>query len=615
MLILTVIQGPDKGRKFELPDHEPQLIGRSSEALPIDDNAVSRRHAELTPDDGVWYIRDLESQNGTYLNGVKLDDRTRLRPGDQIRTGQTLFVFGQTDARDPDVVRVVGNKRIDSSIEKTLPSVTPVGLSLPGGNDDSVILSEPEPRAAAVDHLRVIYRLTAMLTTRVLDRQELLRGVLDLIFAEFSPQRGCILLTGPTLEGPPELEVVKYRDPPTSPDEAKIHVSRTILQHAIGKHEGVLSTNAMADPRFAAGDSVQRFHIRSAICSPIKFRERTFGAIYIDSSMANYTFTAEQLALMNAIGQHAGLALANMGDIDRQSIAGAISTGTHGTGCTLGSISTQVVGLRIVTATGEILECSPSREPEIFQAAQVSLGALGVITQVTLQLLPAYYLHERTWAAPFEECMANLDALIAANRHCEFFWSPGEDACALKTLNPTELDQLPEALTTPAVTGRLARYIRADRSDRSYRIFPSERTIKFNETEFAVPAANGPDCLRELRHLMQTQFPDVLWPIEYRTLAADMINLSPAYKRATVTISLHQAAALPYQSFFAAAEAIFRNHYGRPHWGKLHTHTAHDLRALYPHWSNFQDIRGRLDPRGMFMNEHLHAIFDGDDQT
>jgi len=310
-----------------------------------------------------------------------------------------------------------------------------------------------------------------------------------------------------------------------------------------------------------------------------------------------------------------GLAMANMGDIDRQSIAGAISTGTHGTGCTLGSISTQVVGLRIVTATGEILECSPSREPEIFQAAQVSLGALGVITQVTLQLLPAYYLHERTWAAPFEECMANLDALIAANRHCEFFWSPGEDACALKTLNPTELAQWPEAPITPAVTGRLARYIREDRSDRSYRIFPSERTIKFNETEFAVPAANGPDCLRELRHLMQTQFPDVLWPIEYRTLAADTINLSPAYKRATVTISLHQAAALPYQSFFAAAEAIFRNHQGRPHWGKLHTHMAHDLRALYPQWTNFQDIRGRLDPRGMFMNEHLHAIFDGDDQT
>lgn len=308
MLILTVLQGPDKGRKFELPDHEPQLIGRSSEALPIDDNAVSRRHAELTPDEGVWYIRDLESQNGTYVNGTRIAGRTRLRPGDQIRAGQTLFVFGMTESRDPDVVRVVGPGKVDASIEKTIPSG---GLSLPGSNDDSVILAQPEPSAAAVDHLRVIYRLTTMLTTRVLDRAELLRGVLDIVFAEFKPQRGCIMLAGDTPEAPPVPAVVKYRDQPMDPEDAKIHVSRTILGHALSKSEGVLSTNAMTDPRFASGDSVQRLHIRSAICSPIRFRERTFGAIYIDSFMANYTFTAEQLALLNAIGQHAGLALAN----------------------------------------------------------------------------------------------------------------------------------------------------------------------------------------------------------------------------------------------------------------------------------------------------------------
>jgi len=308
VLILTVLQGPDKGRKFELPDHEPQLIGRSSEALPIDDNAVSRRHAELTPDEGVWYIRDLDSQNGTYVNGTRIEGRTRLRPGDQVRAGQTLFVFGMTESRDPDVVRVVGPSRVDASIEKTLPSA---GLSLVGGNDDSVILSQPEPSAAAVDHLRVIYRLTTMVTTRVMDRAELLRGVLDIVFAEFKPQRGCIMLVGETPEAPPTPAVVRYRDQPMEPEDAKIHVSRTILGHALNKGEGVLSTNAMNDPRFASGDSVQRLHIRSAICSPIRFRERTFGAIYIDSFMANYTFTPEQLALLNAIGQHAGLALAN----------------------------------------------------------------------------------------------------------------------------------------------------------------------------------------------------------------------------------------------------------------------------------------------------------------
>ncbi len=336
MLVLSVIQGQSKGKKFELPDHEPQIIGRSSESIPIEDNAISRRHAELTPDDGLWFIRDLDSQNGTHVNGTRIRDRTRLRAGDQIRVGQTLMVFGQTETKAKDTVRFVGRDRVAANIERSIPSqgLTPQGLlSTPPGisNDDSVILSEPEPRAAAVDHLRVIYRLTSMLTQRVLNRQDLLENVMDLVFSEFFPQRGCIVLAEdmstiePVLpvdvKGAPVMDsksegryipvVVRHREAPLDPEEAKIHVSRTILSHVILRGEGVLSSNAMTDPRFAKGDSVQRMHIRSAICSPIRFRDKTYGAIYIDSSMANYTFTPEQLALMNAIGQHAGLALAN----------------------------------------------------------------------------------------------------------------------------------------------------------------------------------------------------------------------------------------------------------------------------------------------------------------
>jgi two-component system, NtrC family, sensor kinase len=321
MLVLAVIQGPDKGKKYELPANEPQLIGRSSEALPNTDNAMSRRHAELTPDDGVWYIRDLLSQNGTYVNGLRISERTRLRPGDQIRVGQTLLVFGKTEAADPDVVRVVGPNKIDAAFEKTLASAgltAGLGDSLSGVANplsdplsDSLILAEPEPRAAAVDHLRVIYRLSTLLTTQVLDRTQLLKSVLDLVFAEFSPERGCILLMTGSADANPAPVAIKYKSPPKDPDDAKIHVSKTILHHALAKSEGVLSTNAMADPRFASGDSVQRAHVRSAICSPIRFRDRMFGAIYIDSTVANYTFTPEQLALLNAIGQHAGLALAN----------------------------------------------------------------------------------------------------------------------------------------------------------------------------------------------------------------------------------------------------------------------------------------------------------------
>lgn len=299
MLVLAVIQGPDKGKKFELPDHEPQLVGRSSEALPISDNTMSRRHAELTPDDGAWFIRDLKSQNGTYVNGVRIADRTRLNPGDQIRAGATLLVFGQTEARDPDVVRVLRPGQIDTSVEHTMAS-----------NEDSVLMAEPEPRAAAVDHLRVIYRLTTLLT-QTLDRNELLRGVMDLVFNEFEPERGFIMMRGEAPDAPIRPVVVKYAKPPRDREDSQFNVSRTILQHALKQGEGVLSSNAMADPRFAAGDSVQQFHIRSAVCSPIRFRDRTYGAIYIDSTIANYTFTSEQLALLNAIGQHTGLALAN----------------------------------------------------------------------------------------------------------------------------------------------------------------------------------------------------------------------------------------------------------------------------------------------------------------
>jgi FAD-linked oxidoreductase len=312
-----------------------------------------------------------------------------------------------------------------------------------------------------------------------------------------------------------------------------------------------------------------------------------------------------------------GLALANMGDIDRQALAGAISTGTHGTGRTLGSLSTQVVGLRLVSALGEVVECSPTHQPEIFKAAQVSLGSLGVITQVTLRLLPAYFLHERTWVVSFDECLTELEQHIQANRHFEFFWVPQEDLCAMKTLNPVVLSadeqiDLPlykGQMTNDQSLGRLARYVRQEQVDRSYRIFPSERTLKFNEMEFAVPAANGPDCLCELRQLMRTRHRDVAWPIEYRTLAADDLWLSPAYGRETVTISIHQAAELPYQDFFADAEAICRNHDGRPHWGKIHTYTAQELARRYPQWENFQRTRQQLDSAGRFLNSHLRIIF------
>ena len=307
----------------------------------------------------------------------------------------------------------------------------------------------------------------------------------------------------------------------------------------------------------------------------------------------------------------AGLAPENQGDIDRQAIAGAVSTGTHGTGRRIGSMSTQVVGLRIVTATGEIVECSPTSEAELFRAARTALGTFGVLSQITLRCLPAYKLHERTWVASFDECMAKLDEHIAATRHFEFFWSPSEDACAMKSLQPVMSDApQPEAAAPLPAEGRLGRYMKSERVDWSYRIFPSERNIKFNECEFAIPYENGPDCVREIRELMRTKHHEVAWPIEYRTLGADDIDIGPAHGRETVTISIHQAAELPYLRFFTDAEAVFRNHRGRPHWGKWHSHKAKELRELYPRWDHFLAMRERIDPQGTFLNGYLREILE-----
>ncbi len=335
------------------------------------------------------------------------------------------------------------------------------------------------------------------------------------------------------------------------------------------------------------------------------------GLIAADPDARTATFQAG--TKLHAVGEPlraAGFALENMGDIDRQALAGAIGTGTHGTGPALGSLSTQVVGLRLVLASGDCLDCSAAHEPAIFNAARVSFGALGVMTQITLRVLPAYRLHERTWVAEFEECMAEMPSLIRDNRHCEFFWSPSEDACAMKTLNPTDATQVPPA-PPPETAGRLTRYVKPERIDWSDRIFPSERTILFNEMEFAVPAEHGPACMRELRELMRGRHPDVAWPVEYRTLRADDIPASPAYGRETVTISIHQAAELSYQRFFTDAEALFRRYQGRPHWGKLHWYTARDLHESYPQWDTFLSVRERLDPDGRFLNTHLRQMLLG----
>ncbi|MBB5685699.1 FAD-linked oxidoreductase [Sphingobium boeckii] len=346
------------------------------------------------------------------------------------------------------------------------------------------------------------------------------------------------------------------------------------------------------------------------------------GVLDADPQTASATvYAGSRISDLGAPLAAAGLALANQGDIDVQSLAGAISTGTHGTGPTLGNLSSRVAGLRLVLGNGTVLDCSPEREPEIFHAARIGVGALGVITRIVLRVIPSYRLHERHWIEPTETCMARLDERISNNRHFEFFWLPLHDLCALKTLNPTSampygneafasaLDLDEDTLNAPQDPTIASFFEAPERVDWSWRIFPSVRTARMREMEFAVEAVNGPACFDEICRMIRSKYPALGWPVEYRTLAQDDIPLSQAYGRDSVTISVHQDIALPWEDLFADAEAVFRNHRGRPHWGKLHSHRANELSALYPEWNKFMDIRERLDPDRMFMNEHLRQIF------
>lgn len=322
------------------------------------------------------------------------------------------------------------------------------------------------------------------------------------------------------------------------------------------------------------------------------------GIAELDATHCRATFRAgSKIASLGEPLRVHGMGLANQGDVDVQAIAGALSTGTHGTGAALGSLSSQVCALRIVTAGGEIASCDTQHNPELLEAARVSLGALGVLSTTTLQLVPAYRLHERVWKVGIDACLAELADRVARHRHFEFFWYPHRDYAEIKALDPT--DAVPDPLE----------HRKGERIDWSDRIFPSVRDLRFNEMEYAVPAASGPACFAAVRARMQEKHADVVWPVEYRTVAADSGWLSPMHARDSVTISIHQDAKLPCDEFFADVEAIFREHGGRPHWGKIHRLRARDLAPLYPMWERFLEVQRRLDPRGTFLNDHLRELF------
>ncbi|MGE0742485.1 MAG: D-arabinono-1,4-lactone oxidase [Hyphomonadaceae bacterium] len=331
-----------------------------------------------------------------------------------------------------------------------------------------------------------------------------------------------------------------------------------------------------------------------------------------------------------------GVSLINQGDVNPQSLAGAISTGTHGTGAALGSLSTAARAFRLMLADGSVVTCSAEERGDLYQAQRLSLGLLGVATRIEIDVLPAYHLEEKVESHPFEEVAARWDDLVAANRHVEFFVFPYGDLVVLKTLNPappegplkhmTDMDDklfrmlCDVCAAAPFLTRHVQPLIvpkgaRQRRVGPAYQIFPSERSVRFEEMEYEMPRTSGWAALREAIAWIRRRKLPITFPFEFRTIAQDDIWLSPMGQGPCLSISAHQYAKMPWRGFFAEIEPIFRAHGGRPHWAKRHTLSAADVDALYPNAARFRAARAAHDPTEKFSNTHLTALFGAEAQA
>ncbi len=333
-------------------------------------------------------------------------------------------------------------------------------------------------------------------------------------------------------------------------------------------------------------------------------------------------------APLEAIGQ----AMVNMPDIDEQVLAGALATCTHGTGAGLGAMPTTVEALQLVSPNGEIIECDRDNNAEVFQAARVSLGALGVLTQVRLQNIAPHQSRRESWILPFEELLENADHLADSNRNFEFYYIPFSGMALADTHNFTDEPAHSTEREDPNEMVELLRQVRdwlgwspwlrekvlstgMGRIDKevvvesSWRNYASERNVRFNEMEYHLPREYGLQALREIRDTIEKNYPDVFFPIEVRYVAADDIWLSPFYQRDTCSIAVHRYYEEDHRAYFEAVEPIFRKYQGRPHWGKLNSLTAADFAGLYPQWQQFTRVRQQLDPDGKFLNPYLKRVF------
>jgi FAD-linked oxidoreductase len=353
------------------------------------------------------------------------------------------------------------------------------------------------------------------------------------------------------------------------------------------------------------------------------------------------------LRALNAGLAPLGLALANLGDIDVQTVAGALATGTHGTGARLGGLATQIEALDLVLADGSLTSCSASARPEVFAAGRVGLGALGVVAAVTLRCVPAFTLAADERPMPVDDVIEQFDALAEGNDHFEFYWFPYGRQALVKRNNRLPASQAPPAgagaaspkpmpgwrrfwefeVMENAAFGSLCRVGRAvprlipalnrlssaalsarTYADASYRVFVTPRRVRFTESEYAVPRESLAGVLAELRRAVPRLADPVMFPVEVRVAAADDIWLSTAHGRDTAYIAIHQYAGLPYQAYFEVFESIVAEVGGRPHWGKMHSLDAGRLGRLYPRFEDFRRVRAEVDPEARFGNPYLARV-------
>ncbi|MFE9249550.1 D-arabinono-1,4-lactone oxidase [Streptomyces sp. NPDC007088] len=361
------------------------------------------------------------------------------------------------------------------------------------------------------------------------------------------------------------------------------------------------------------------------------------GVREIDREAGTVTVAAgTPLKRLNLALAREGLSLTNMGDIMEQTVAGAVSTGTHGTGRDSASIAAQIVGLELLTADGTLLRCSRQENAEVFAAARIGLGALGVLTSVTFAVEPVFLLTAREEPMPLARVLGEFDELVTENEHFEFYWFPHTGRCNTKRNNRSQGPAAPlgrlggwfedeflsnglfQAVNTlgravpatiPAVARVSSRALSARTyTDIPYKVYTSPRRVRFVEMEYALPLAEIPAALRELRAAVERSGLRVSFPVEVRTAPADDIPLSTASGRASGYVAVHLYRGTPYREYFTAAEAVFTAHGGRPHWGKVHTRDAAYLSEVYPRFAEFTAVRDRLDPDRLFTNPYLRRV-------